>query len=397
MSTEPPKSTPPRNPVLVALGIPRLRLPGRNMSIFLSTIIGISGMIYYDRKNRRANRQKWKDHVSYLSQEPLQPNGMPRKVTVYVAPPPGDHLDVTIAHFTQYVKPVLTAAAIDWELVKAKRQGEIRHYVADQIRKERRGEADSRDELMKAVTNGLKYDTEGGVICVGRGAYKEYLHGLNEGWLGPLDMPAAPPENHVVEAQGLLENGEDVVQTAVEASKAADEGVVTSQVQDDKKSSEGDESDEKKDKQPPIPKPYISQADYSSAPTSPELARITSFAPIVYIPLPHILGFLNTPIRTYRFFTKRELADRCGRLTASVALSQSRPFATSIDLKQGEEEEADWPKKWKETALEKGSEWMQGFVMDDRIADRLRVYQLPSSEDEQKPTAQPSVKEQRSR
>ncbi|KAK9240145.1 mitochondrial import inner membrane translocase subunit Tim54 [Lipomyces kononenkoae] len=395
MSAEPPKSAPPpRNPVLVALGIPRLRLPGRNMSIFLGTILGISGMIYYDRKNRRANRQKWKDRVSYLSKEPLQPNGLPRKVTVYVAPPPGDHLDVTISHFTQYVKPVLTAAAIDWELVEAKRQGEIRHHVAEQIRKERRGDADSRDELMRAVTDGLSYDTEGGVICVGRGAYKEYLHGLNEGWLGPLEMPAPPQiEDRVVEVQGLLESGDDVVQTAAEASKAAEGGMVTSQDHDDKKSPEGAEGDEKKDKQPPVPKPYISQSEYASAPTSPELVRISSFPPIVYIPMPHILGFLNTPIRTYRFFTKRELADRCGRLTASVALSQSRPFVPSIDLKQGVEEEAEWPKKWKETAKEKGSEWMQDFVVDDRIVERLRVYQLPSSEDEKRSTAQAAIKE----
>ncbi|KAK9432728.1 mitochondrial import inner membrane translocase subunit Tim54 [Lipomyces doorenjongii] len=389
MSTASPKSTPPpRNPVLVALGIPRLRMPGRNMSIFLGTVLGISGMIYYDRKNRRANRQKWKDRVSYLANETLQPNGMPRKVTVYVAPPPGDHLDVTIAHFTQYVKPVLTAAAIDWELVEAKRQGDIRHQVAEQIRKERRGEGDSRDELMKAVTDGLKYDTEGGVICVGRGAYKEYLHGLNEGWLGPLEMPASPQlEKRVDEVHGLLESGDDVTQTAVEASKAAEAGVATSQGPDANKSIEGDDSEEKQDKKPAVPKPYISQADYGSAPTPPELARITSFQPIVYIPLPHILGFLNTPIRTYRFFTKRELADRCGRLTASVALSQSRPFIPRIDLAQGMEEENEWPKKWKETALEKGSEWMQDFVVDDRIAERLRVYQLPLIEDEIKPTS----------
>ncbi|KAK9377777.1 mitochondrial import inner membrane translocase subunit Tim54 [Lipomyces chichibuensis] len=395
MSTAPSKSTlPPRNPVLVALGIPRLRLPGRNMSIFLGTVLGISSMIYYDRKNRRANRQKWKDRVSYLAEETLQPNGMPRKVTVYVAPPPGDHLDVTIGHFTQYVKPVLTAAAIDWELVEAKRQGDIRHQVAEQIRKERRGEGDSRDELMRAVTDGLKYDTEGGVICVGRGAYKEYLHGLNEGWLGPLEMPASPQlEKPVDEVRGLLQSGDDVTQTAVEASKAADAGVVTSQVAEANKSIEEDDGEEKKDTKPAVPKPYISQADYGSAPTPPELAQITSFQPIVYIPLPHILGFLNTPIRTYRFFTKRELADRCGRLAASVALSQSRPFIPRIDLAQGMEEENEWPKKWKETALEKGSEWMQDFVVDDRIAERLRVYQLPPIEDENKPTGPAAIKE----
>ncbi|KAK9247630.1 mitochondrial import inner membrane translocase subunit Tim54 [Lipomyces tetrasporus] len=396
MSTEPPKSTPPpRNPVLVALGIPRLRLPGRNMSIFLGTVLGISGMIYYDRKNRRLNRQKWKDRVSYLAKEPLQVNEMPRKVKVFVAPPPGDHIDVTIAHFTQYVKPILTAAAIDWEMVEATRQGEIRYHVAEQIRKQRRGEEDSRDELMKAVTDGLKYNSEGGVICMGRGAYKEYLHGLNEGWLGPLEPPMPSQTEGSVEVRGLLESGDDVTQTATEASKAVDAGLVMPQSPpaETPKATEETETGEKKDKKPPVPKPYISQADYESAPMPAELAQITSFEPIVYMPHPHILGFLNTPTRTYRFFTKRELADRCGRLTASVALSQSRPFVPRIDLAQGVEEEAEWPRKWKETALEKGSEWMQDFVVDDRIAERLRVYQLGPSEDGSSRTTEAAMEE----
>lgn len=29
----------------------------------------------------------------------------------------------------------------------------------------------------------------GGIICVGRGAYKEYLSGVHEGLLGPLEKP----------------------------------------------------------------------------------------------------------------------------------------------------------------------------------------------------------------
>ncbi|KAK9469656.1 mitochondrial import inner membrane translocase subunit Tim54 [Lipomyces arxii] len=378
----PPKQ-PPRNPALEAMGIPRLRLPGRNMSIFLGAVFGISGLIYYDRKRRRENRQKWKDRVSFLANEPLKPDELPRKVTVYLAPPPGDHLDITKEYFTQYVKPILTAAAIDWDVVEETRQGEIRYRVAEQIRKQRRGDTSSDNEMLDAVMQGLKRDPEGGVVCVGRGAYKEYLHGLNEGWLGPLDPPVAAAVPTITDAPAtettsILESTDKTVEAAVQAGQAADSGTVTETAPPGADGANDD--DKKEEKKAPIPKPYILQSDYASAPTPPELAAISQLTPIVYIPHQHILGFRHTPIRTYRFFRRREIAEKCGRQTAAAALSQTRPFIPLIDLPMGDEEEAEWPGKWKQTALEKGSEWMQPLVVDERIAQRLRVYELQADE-----------------
>ncbi|KAK9454690.1 mitochondrial import inner membrane translocase subunit Tim54 [Dipodascopsis uninucleata] len=380
-----PKQRGYSNPALKALGIPRLRLPSRNMSIFLMTVLGISGAIYYDRAKRRENRQKWKDAVSFMAHEPLAPNAMPRKVKVYIAPPPGDHIDITKEHFTQYVKPILTAAAIDWELVEESRQGEIRYKVAEEIRKQRRGDRDT-DEVLESVTKHLIRDTEGGIICVGRGAYKEYLHGINEGWLGPLEKPDLIHDEteKPIDTTSVVETAEEALNKAELSSKNAEQGVTESQKPVESESST-ESKEEDKSKKTPVPKPYIQPEQYRDAATPDELSKTQQLEPVAYVPHPHILGVRNTPIRIYRFFNKRELADQVGRATASAALGKQRTFIPLIDKNQGIEEENEWPPKWKETALEKNSEWMQDIVIDDRIAERLRVYELPPGLEQNSP------------
>ncbi|KAK9481262.1 mitochondrial import inner membrane translocase subunit Tim54 [Lipomyces japonicus] len=388
-SPEIPKPEKPQNPALKALGLPRLRLPGKKMSIFLGTVLAISGLIYHDRKERRANRQKWKDRVAFISQQPLSPNALTRKVTVYLAPPAGDTLDITIEHFTQYVKPILTAAAIDFDIVSGTRQGEIRYHVAEKIRNERKG-IDETEPAYKEATKNLIRDNNGGVILVGRGAYKEYLHGLNEGWLGPVDPPATEPEQELVSlpvsaaaensTAQFLETADAAVANAENSTKAAEEGVVTATTpaaaENEPEEDSATTAESNEDKKPKIPKAFILQSDYANAQTPPELSKIELFEPIVYIPHPHILGFLHTGIRTYRYFNKKLLADRVGRITAGAVLGESRPFS-SQDLQSGTEEEDEWPKKWKATALEKNSEWIQDLVVDERIAQRLKVYTVP--------------------
>ncbi|KAK7204298.1 mitochondrial import inner membrane translocase subunit Tim54 [Myxozyma melibiosi] len=390
MSTEPP---PPRNPVFEAMGIPRIRLPGPKMSLFLLTVGGIAGLIYYDRRERRANRQRWKDRVSFLAQEPLPVTALPRSVKVYLSPPPGDHMDITMTHFTQYVKPILTAAAIDWEVVKEYRQGDIRYSVAEEIRKQRRGD-DDRNEYEKKAAANLTRDPSGGAICIGRGAYKEYLHGVHEGWLGPLEPPALPEPELPTKPENVAQD-----QTSAAAADARDafvENAATAVSEADASSSapptppsETESEEERKKKEEEAkkpPKPYISTADYASASTPPEFAKLDHLGPVMYVPHPHILGFRHTPIRTYRFFTRRDLADSVGRATAAVALNNTRPFVSRIDVDAGKHEEDEWPTKWKQTGLERGSEWMQDVVVDERVVEKLRVYEVPAEFDEQSPS-----------
>lgn len=324
---------------------------------------------------------------------------MPRKLTIYLAAPPGDGLRTAQDHFREYVKPVLAASGLDWEFRQGRQQGDIRAVVAEEVRKRRRraeGEEEVVDEADLATTeehieqwrreHGIaEYDGVRGDIVIGRHTWKEYLRGLHEGWLGPLRTPphAQPdPEPEVVEG----------------------------------------EEQEKRPKRPAQPKPYNSIEDYATA----HLPRTIpdELAPSTAIPFPHILGFLNTPIRTYRYLTRRRLADDIGREVAAACLCTYRDYKELGDANSEQKweqqaalnhEEGNWVKSvWKpdeEAAQEKktksadasptaeGSElvdespqpavvkkekiWPNPVVLDPRIAMRMRRFEI-QPEDEQR-------------
>ncbi|CDO53396.1 hypothetical protein DV495_001248 [Geotrichum candidum] len=466
---EPPKTEvpPPRkpgytNPALQAMGIPRLRIPSRNWLIFWGVVGGLSGMYWYDRSERQKRRQYWKDQVSHIAQAPLGALELPRKVTVYLAPPPSDYLDITLTHFRQYIKPILVAAAVDYEVKTESKQGEIRNLVAEEIRNKRRkslglptSEADPetrKDVLDKQIEQNLNRDQTGGIIIIGRGAYKEYLNGVQEGWLGPLEDPNPAPVAEKAQekeisapADKTVESLDDITSSSAEpivADTFVADNVATSTESDaaafdiaaepttaepttaeptatepipaettpassnddptafpDRKEDEAEvlgfepdrtpqeeEEAKKRAEKPPVPKPYIVGLDKGVSAWSNETATPNEFAlaseeevsqPIGVMTHRHILGFLNMPIRVYRFFTRRRLADELGRSTAAVIFAATRPFDKATDPSLLiEEEQEDWPSKWKQKCVEKNSEWMWEFGVDERVADKLRVYTL---------------------
>lgn len=365
------------NPALRAMGIRQLRLPSRNWMIFWTVCGTIGGGIYYDRHERKKVRQQYKDAVSYLGEKPLSGLQVPRKVTVFVAPPPGDYLDHVLTHFRAYIKPILTAAALDFEVKQESRQGEIRYVVAEGIRNYRREKMGlpkepsrlmvdeeeynklvaeqnaeverlkagrenkpnpnptfqafsqinkptsdepemsvavagtiSQEQLDKEITSRLEFDPESGVICVGRGAYKEYLAGLHEGWLGPLQDPRPDEDTRkayeefpdrdrddedalgqlkepvqveqVDTLQGTTEMVKDISESISESNgvttttdvvqtPAGPEDVVTEEIKKPKtlKEMTPEEWDPKAPlpeiKRKPVPKPYITPDEYSEA------------------------------------------------------------------------------------------------------------------------------------
>lgn len=424
------------NPALQAMGIPRLRLPGRNWLIFWAVTGGLTGMWYYDRRERKARRQYWKDRVAHLATQPMSALELPRKVTVYMAPPPSDYLDITSAHFRQYIKPILVAAAVDYEVKSESRQGEIRNMVAEDIRNKRRkqsgletSDADKeklKDELDKKIETGLTRDETGGVIIVGRGAYVEYMNGLQEGWLGPLENPNSEPAPvstssdepavstevtaPVVETLGAIKDTANTTDNATD-TPVADELEISSEpipIVENSANSEdpsafpdrkADEADvlgyetpktaseqaeaDKKASTPPVPAPYVSFANIEDVPTPFDFPGPDESVsePLMVMSHRHVLGFLKMPIRIYRFFTRRYLADEMGRRTAAVVFAATREYdlETEKDLLI-EERDEDWPKKFKAKCLEKGSEWMWEFNLDKRVADKVKVYELPDEE-----------------
>lgn len=397
------------------MGLPALprKLPSRNWLIFWTLSGSLTAAIIYDRREKRRATARWAASIAHLAKEPLpnaNPSAMPRKLTIYLAAPPGDGLRIAQDHFREYVKPVLAASGLDWEFRQGRQQGDIRAVVAEEIRKRRRraeGEDEVIDEKDLATTeehiekwrreHGIaEYDGVRGDIVIGRNTWKEYVRGLHEGWLGPLRTPpnAQPdPEPESVE--------------------------------------EGEES---KPKRPAQPKPYNSVEDYAAAHLPMHMP--TELAPSTPLPFPHILGFLNTPTRLYRYLTRRRLADEIGREVAAACLCTYREYKQLAEAEangpdqQWEQqtvlahEESNWVKSvWKSEAEEAaaktkeasaavgdeasptapGSElvddastehtaattfkkekiWPRPVVLDQRLAVRMRRFEL-QPEDEQR-------------
>ena len=164
---------------------------------------------------------------------------------------------------------------------------------------------------------------------------------------------------------------------------------------------------DEKPKKPPQPSPFIKTSEYQSAATPPDLPA--ELGPSTPISFPHILGFLNTPRRLYRFLNRRLVADSIGRETAAIILGTYRPYNTTSDRlpetsfssddesPQSKDEDAaqvaeqqialfEEEKEWHKSSRvrvdgEPERTWLEPVVLDPRIAARMRRFEL-SAEDE---------------
>lgn len=322
----------------------------------------------------------------------MGPMSLPRKVTVYLSAPPGDGIQAAREHFRDYVKPLLNAAAVDFDVVEGRKTGELRFKVAEEVRALRRGDEDGPIETVRKAV-GIKRVEEGGVVVVGRHAWKEYVRGVQEGWLGPLEEPAEPaaPPPAPVEPVERVESLEDAI--AVKPEEPLDEKAL-------ELAEKALEIAEKKRKAA-IPEPLMGPAEFANA----QLPRgfPQELEPAGVVSHPHILGFLKTPIRMYRYVTRRHMAEIVCREAAAVALGIHRPFnATGEDVSATSEEredlednndenkvpvekgeinalkieEKDWPSRvWKEDKY-KGV-WIEPFTVDQRIAEKMSRFYIP--------------------
>ncbi|KAG6833677.1 hypothetical protein H0H87_002873 [Tephrocybe sp. NHM501043] len=174
----------------------RPKLPSRNWLIFLSVTSTITGYLIYDRRQCKRIKQHYIDLVKEQADELVDPLAWPRKVTVYGAKWPGDEdYDQANKYFRKFVKPILVAAAVDFELVSGKRHGDLAERVAEDIRKRRRLDLgiDPIPEIAKALPTYkapeevAKHRLDGGIVIIGRPTLKEFMAGLKRGWSDSLD------------------------------------------------------------------------------------------------------------------------------------------------------------------------------------------------------------------
>jgi import inner membrane translocase subunit TIM54 len=404
----------------------RFKLPSRNWSIFLTIVGSWSGAVYYDRREKRRIEKKWCDAVSHLRQQTLPHNVMRRKLLVVLAGPPADGLLSAREHFHEYVRPILVAGGMDWEAMEGRKEGDIRAQVAERIRdlRRRNGETggESTEEEKEKILQDLRKTlgvvpepATAGDLVIGLNTWREYIRGLHEGWLGPLEQPLSTiiPEpadkktDAEIEAVAVSKDDqppdilssitEDVPGEAVHSSAASPKSEESAEGKVDSETDSEDKSkkpEPKKRKQPP---PFISTSEYSAATLPPTF--VSDLGPSVAVTHPHILGFLRTPIRMYRFLNRRKVADDVGRQVAAAVLASNVPYqqiertvdednssssaGTSRSGLVWEQEELlnDEVKGWHksvfkrdEAAAAKESVWLDPIVLDDRIASRMRKF-----------------------
>lgn len=404
--------------------------------IFWTITGGFAGTVIYDKWQTKRMREKWCNLVSHIADEPLDTKVAPRKVTIYLSAPPGDGLRYAREHFHEYVKPVLVSAAMDWDVVEGRKEGDVRHKTSERIRKRRKrnGEgtplAEGEEEeytvdSIRAKNGDLDFPGVAGDIVIGRNTWKEYVRGTHEGYLGPADQPESlkegsdgerrEPTKHV---PGQPSVGDAAVNAATKiASQDKDSSPVeslestvsgASDASDEQSPQSKDQADEppeaekkKEEEEKPkrrFPPSYILPEQYETASLSPSTPEI--IGPSVGVRMPHLLGFRNTPIRIYRFLNRRSLQDDVGRQVAAAVLASHRPYGTvaasSDDSGSGGHatlpeqaevlalEERDWWPKVINRKREEHEEsmWTEPMVLDERISSRMRAFQLTSEDEE---------------
>lgn len=316
---------------------------------------------------------------------------------------------------------------MDWDVVEGRKEGEVRAGLAEKIRKlrKRNGETsqakpgeESQEDLyqeMRKRAGITDWDGVQGDLVLGRHTWKEYIRGLHEGWLGPLEE-VQPPEPEKKNPQPMAAHSAGSSFPEIPISETSSLETPSSSPQTDTPTPESpSEKAAEKAAKPPITPPYITPSEYSSSPVAPTLPTV--LPPSLPVALPHLLGFFNFPIRIFRFLTQRHLADSTGASVAALILaSQSRPFTQSSDFasaidsddaspriddqtasavtqtkKRWEQEiilrgeESEWHKSaWKSNEEGDASErvWQEQMVIDGRIGSRMRLFELEDGQRE---------------
>ncbi|KAI7873148.1 mitochondrial import inner membrane translocase subunit Tim54, partial [Mucor mucedo] len=176
-----------------------LKVPFKNTLIFSGVAGGIAGFVYSSNKYAQDARTRLAQRVSFLADRPCGVHEMPRKVTVYITAPPGDGLEKSRTWFREYVKPILVAGAVDYEIKEAKSPGQIGASVMEEIVQRRReavevanAESADHEQLKHKSDTGFTSPVDNmnnnkksevvsdGILAIGRNANREVLCALDK-------------------------------------------------------------------------------------------------------------------------------------------------------------------------------------------------------------------------
>ncbi|KAK9728506.1 mitochondrial import inner membrane translocase subunit tim54 [Basidiobolus ranarum] len=316
------------------------KLPSRGKLIFFGVTGSILGLIQRDKYLTKQTRERYVKQVEHIAKEPLATSELPRKLIVYLAPPAGDGIHKSRQFFKEYVKPIMDAAALDYEVKEGKALGDIEKMVSDEVQRLRREKINPTppiDPAVDPVGSILNRDKDrpfaDGVVVVGRIAYAEVLNGLSKGSYDPLVEPKD------VESED----------TKIKTDQVS-EDQLKMQVQDNEQEESSDAAIDLSEYQPA---PESSNGD-----TPPELPSIG------FVPSCNIIGWRNFPRKVYSWFTDYQWVDFAGQQSVDIALGKTRNIVKA-DLDLGKEEEVEFQHTTENPPV---------IAIDDRALATLTIY-----------------------
>lgn len=327
----------------------RPKLPSRNWLIFLSVTTSIVAYYAYDRRECRRIRADYSSRVEHLAKDPLGTTDLPRKVIVYGAKWPGDEdHDKSLRFFRKYVKPVLIAAAVDYEMVSARRSGDLANRIVDEIKTRRRVDAglEPPSQSLMPLPNQptleqkRKRELEGGIVLVGRHTLKEFMSGLKRGWTESMDRV----DREDMLAQELASDGR---------FDEPEEPVIYPEVVDGEPLPAHSRLLPSQNaallsplRMPPSSPPKFTQSisnvpAYLDTPPS----TIPALPTLLLVPFTNHIGFRQVPNMLWGFFNERHKVRAGSEAAYSLIMGHTRPFAAPNTTDTASEVQESQPAK----------------------------------------------------
>ena len=238
-------------------------------------------------------------------------------------------------HFV-LTQPIFVAAAIDYTIIAGKRHGDIATRVANDIKTERRVALGLDPPPLSAPTLAIKgmLETkrrrlhEGGIVIVGRPAFREYMAGLRRGWTESLERVDEDERlSRELESDGHFDEPE--VSLGLSSDDFADAEPIPTP-----------------SRLPPSPPPGIysplSTAIPPPAQSSPPAQRTrdpgadvpppTSLppqAPLLLVPFLNLVGIKLVPLMLWDFFNERHKVRSGAEAAYKLVSCAMRPFERS--------------------------------------------------------------------
>ncbi|KAI8808946.1 inner membrane protein import complex subunit Tim54-domain-containing protein [Cladochytrium replicatum] len=327
---------------------PKLKLPSRNWLIFLGVSSTMGVAIAYDKYRTKLIKDAFVERASAIGKETADPFFQPRKLIVYLSPS-----EIARWSFKQHVKPVLDAAAIDYDVFDASRPGKIQENIRQRFFD---GKALYQEQItaakaapQSAVSRMLgykpaepipepltpqeleKFSHDVGIVAVGRDAWRELLNGVNEGSLGD---PESLVVNEVAAAAALAPSKKEELKNPK--------------------------------KRPPMH--WVSPDLLESRIPPPKF----EYPPIGYIRARNFPGFRNFPARVVEFFNERGAMESAGKAALMVAFDNTRKAETE-DVTVDEEMERR-SVAWKAVREKKDNVPPRAITIHESVLNKLKIY-----------------------